>query len=215
MWMEFFAKGKSEKTISNPAIGEKIENKDKEEQLESQKTNMEGENRIPPLLRDDNSNGNDIFNVLNNLKDELEEFEKIKKAITEKIGTISALIPKYNERREFLTKQINEKEKQIAEIDDLTPKLVEKKQNLNSNILQGKEEIKILEGEIKERQEKYDEINQIIPKLEQNREKINESINKMREDISKIEKQIEQIYDVQKYGEKILSTLTYETKKKV
>lgn len=175
--------------------------------------NMEGEQGNISLPRKDGSDNREIFNILNNLRDELVEFEKIKKVITAKIETTSALIPQLNEKRELLAKQINEKEKQIAEIDGLIPKLEMKKQNLDNYIIRKKEDLELLEKEIKENQEKNDEINQLLPKLELNRKKVYETMNDRHKEVSKIEEQIEQIRGVQKYGVDLLSTLLYATKK--
>jgi chromosome segregation ATPase len=212
--MGVFKNKESEKTTSNLVVEKGSENFSKqEEKWKSQVMNVEGEQGNISLLRKDESDNREIFNILNNLRDELVEFEKIKKVITTKIETTSALIPQLNEKRELLAKQINEKEKQIAEIEDLIPKLETKKQSSDSYILRRKEELELLEKEIREKQEKNEEINQLIPKLEHNRKKIHETMNEKHEEISKIEEQIEQIRDVQKYGVDLLSTLMYATKK--
>jgi chromosome segregation ATPase len=212
--MGIFKKGKSEKTESDLAAEELMGTYGKqEEQIKSNEVSAEEEQRTLTLLKKDESDNGDIFNILNNLRDELAEFEKIKKGITAKIETTSSLIPQLTEKMELLTKQINEKEKQIAEIEELVPKLDTKKQDLESYILSKKEEIELLEREIQEKQVRSEEINQLIPKLERNRKKINTVLNERREELSKVEEQIGQINDIQKYGIDLLSTLMYATKK--
>jgi len=214
IWMDIFKKGKSEKTASDLTTEKEVGNYGKqEEQVKSNEVNVEEEQGTLTLLQKDESDNGDIFNILNNLRDELAEFEKIKKGITAKIETTSSLIPQLNEKMELLTKQINEKEKQIAEIEELIPKLNVKKQDLDSYILSKKEEIELLEKEIQEKQVRSEEINQLIPKLERNRKKIHAVLNERREELSKVEEQIGQIHDIQKYGIDLLSTLMYATKK--
>jgi chromosome segregation ATPase len=213
--MGVFRNKEKEKTMPDSVDENETGKSDEpEEKQKSWMTNVEEEQEIISPARKGESNNREILNILSNLKEELAEFEKIKKVMTTKIEATSALIPQLTEKRELLLKQVNEKQRQITEIDELVPKLEEKKQNLDSYLSRRKEELELIEKDIHEKQEKNEEISQLIPKLQNNRKKIDETMKERNEEISKIDEQIEQIRHVQKYGVDLLSTLMYAKKGK-
>jgi chromosome segregation ATPase len=159
------------------------------------------------------SKDRDILNMLDQLKDELKEFEKIKEGMREKVESTYELVPKLTEQQAALEKEIQEKEKQISEIGDLIPKLEDKKQNLESEISEILEEMEQQKKDIEEKRQKVSEIGTLIPKLDRNKRTIERTVEKSRYEISKTEEQIQQILSIQKYGVDLLSTLMYATKK--
>jgi hypothetical protein len=155
----------------------------------------------------------DVIKALEQLKDELSEYERIREGIKTRIDTTSALIPKLNEKKELLEKDITQKQQKIDEATELLPKLEEEKESLQTGIKERIEEKIILEKEISEKRDKMAEVTKLIPKLERNNEDIQKTIKRNQEEIVKIDEQIKQIQDFQKYGLDLLSTLLYATKK--
>jgi chromosome segregation ATPase len=155
----------------------------------------------------------DVLGILDQLKNELKDFEKIREGIRTKVESTSKLVPKLNERKELLEKEINEHGEKISEIVDLIPKLEGKKANLLEDMQRKKEEIELLEKEIQVYKEKISEISDLIPKLGNNRKRIQETMEQKKREISRIDTQINQILSVQKYGIDLVSTLVYANKK--
>jgi len=155
---------------------------------------------------DKNLNG-----TLDQLRNELREYERIREEIKTKIASTSELIPKLDERKEFLEKDINQMQQRITEVTELFPKLEDENESLQKDI-QEKLRIKILlEKEITERRGKIEEIANLLPKLKRNKEDTQKSMQHNQEEISKIDVQIKQIQNFQKYGLNLLNTSLYVT----
>ncbi len=91
------------------------------------------------VIHDDkNLNG-----TLDQLRNELREYERIREEIKTKIASTSELIPKLDERKEFLEKDINQMQQRITEVTELFPKLEDENESLQKDI-QEKLRIKIL-----------------------------------------------------------------------
>jgi len=156
----------------------------------------------------------DILGVLEQLRTELKEFERIREGIRTKVESTSKLVPQLNERKELLEKELQEHEQKIAEIADLIPKLEDRKENLRGDVQRKRHEIEILEKEIREHSDKISEISGLIPRLSNNKRKIQESMEQKQKEISRINEQINQILNVQKYGIDLVSTLLYANHKR-
>jgi hypothetical protein len=155
----------------------------------------------------------DIIKALEQLRNELSEYERIREGIKTRIESTSGLIPKLNEKKELLEKDISQKQQRIAEVTELLPKLEEEKESLQKGMQEKLEQKMILEKEIAEEKEKITEVTKIIPKLEKNKEDAQKGMKQNQEEILKLDKQINQIQSFQKYGLDLLSTLLYATKK--
>jgi chromosome segregation ATPase len=153
----------------------------------------------------------DLNNTLEQLRNELREYEGIREEIKTKIASTSELIPKLDERKEFLKKDIDQMQQRIAEVTELFPKLKDENESLQKDI-QEKFRIKmLLEKEITERKGKIEEIANLLPKLKRNKEDTQKNMQHNQEEISKIDKQIKQIQEFQKYGLDLLNTPLYVT----
>ena len=142
----------------------------------------------------------DLFETLDQLKNEFKEFEKIREGIGTRITSIAKLVPKLNERKELLEKDIDEKRKEVEQITLQIPKLSEKKVGLRESIQQMQEQKEELEKYIHREQEGDKEITKLINELITKRWKIEEVIQPKQEDLSRIDEQIKQIMGLQKYG---------------
>jgi len=155
----------------------------------------------------------DIIEALEQLRNELSEYERIREGIKTRIESTSGLIPKLNERKELLEKGIIQKQQTIAEVTELLPKLEEEKERLQKGMQEKLEQKMLLEKEIAKEKEKIMEVTKLIPKLEKNKEDAQKGMKQNQEEILKLDEQINQIQSFQKYGLDLLSTLLYATKK--
>lgn len=156
----------------------------------------------------------DVLKILENLKDELKEFENIREGIKKRIESTTELVPNLKEKREQLEQQNQQKNDQLQEIKDLIPKLRSKKDNLEAQVLKKQEEIQLLQKEIQEQNEKVQEIDKLVPKLERNKDVIDKTVQKNSVAIVRIDEQIKQIMSLKEYGVDLLSTLMYAKKRK-
>jgi chromosome segregation ATPase len=153
----------------------------------------------------------DLNNTLEQLRNELREYEGIREEIKTKITSTSELIPKLDERKGFLKKDIDQMQQRIVEVTELFPKLKNENESLQKDI-QEKLRIKmLLEKEITERRGKIEEITNLLPKLKRNKEDTQKSMQHNQEEISKIDIQIKQIQEFQKYSLDLLNTPLYVT----
>jgi chromosome segregation ATPase len=151
-------------------------------------------------------NNTDVNKTLEQLKTILGEYERIREGIKTKIESISESIPKLDEKKEFLEKDIDQMQERITEVTELFPKLEDENESLQKDIQEKLEKKKLLEKEIVEKREKIKEIANLLPKLERNKEDAKKSMQHNREEILKIDVQIKQIQNFQKDGLDSLST---------
>jgi len=163
--------------------------KKRDEEVPEEKGKEEaGVEEKPELLED--------LGLLEQLKAEIEEFEKIREAIKAQIESAVQLLPKLAERKGTLEKEVLENEEKIGEIDELVPKLENKKKDLLEEVQRKQEERERLVREIRERQQKVDEIANLLPKLETQRKQIENGVREKEKEISKIDEQIRKISDL-------------------
>ena len=169
---------------------------------ESQKTGMQAE-----------YDEKDVLKTLEQLRKELGEYERIRERISAMVDSASGLLPRLNERKELLERDINQEQQKTSEITELLPKLEEEKKNLQRSIQEKLEQKSFIEKEITERSKEITEITQLIPKLMKTKEDTQKGLKQKQEEIQKIDEQIKQIQNLQKYKKDTLSTLLNEIKK--
>ena len=155
----------------------------------------------------------DLFKTLNQLNSEFKEFEKIREGISTRISLIAKLVPKLNERKEFLEKDIDKNLKGIQQLNLQVPTLNEEKENLLQSIRQTQEQKAFLENQIHLEQEKVSEVTGQITKLTNERLKIEKICRQKEEDVSKLKEHLIQIKSIQEYDVGFVSTLVYASKK--
>ena len=158
-------------------------------------------------------NETDTLTILEKLKADLNDFEKIREVLKAKVESTSRLVPKLNEKKELLGKAVHEQQEKVAEIDELVPKLERKRVDLQEEMQQKRAEIELLEKAVHEQQEKIAEINELMPKLDRQRDKIQKIVQEKQAEVSRITEQTNQMMTVQKYGVDLLSTLVYSNKR--
>jgi chromosome segregation ATPase len=156
----------------------------------------------------------DLIDILAQLKSELKEFDKIKEGLRTKISSIAQMVPRLNERKEVLEKDVIEKRKVVHQINIQVPKLNEQKKNVLQDISQKKKKKELLEKQIHLEQEKVKEITDRITKLTTDRIRIDMIMQQKQEEISKIDGQIKRIKSIQEYDVDLVSTLVYASKKR-
>jgi len=169
---------------------------------ESQKTGMQTE-----------YDEKDVLKTLEQLRKELGEYERIREKISTMIDSASGVLPRLNERKDLLERDINQEQQKISEVAELLPRLEEEKGNLQRSIQEKFEQKTLIEKEITERSGEITEINQLIPKLMKTKEDMQKDLKQKQEEIQKIDEQIKQIQNLQKYSTDTLSTILYEIKK--
>jgi chromosome segregation ATPase len=140
----------------------------------------------------------DVNKTVKQLKNILGEYERIREGLKTNIESISESIPKLDERKDFLEKDIVQMQERITEVTELFPKLEDENESLQKDIQEKLEKKKLLEKEIVEKREKIEEIANLLPKLERNKEDAKKSMQHNREEILKISVQIKQIQNLQK-----------------
>ena len=155
----------------------------------------------------------DLFKTLNQLNSEFKEFEKIREGISTRISLIAKLVPKLNERKEFLEKDIDKNLKGIQQLNLQVPTLNEEKENLLQSIRQTQEQKAFFEKQIHLEQEKVSKVTGQITKLTNERLKIEKICRQKEEDVSKLKEHLIQIKSIQEYDVGFVSTLVYESKK--
>ena len=142
----------------------------------------------------------DVNKTVKQLKNILGEYERIREGLKTNIESISESIPKLDERKEFLKKDIDQMQERITEVTELFPKLEDENESLQKDIQEKLEKKKLLEKEIVEKREKIEEIANLLPNIERNKEDAKKSMQHNREEILKIDVQIKQIQNLQKDG---------------
>jgi chromosome segregation ATPase len=142
----------------------------------------------------------DVNKTVKQLKNILGEYERIREGLKTNIESISESIPKLDERKDFLKKDIDQMQERITEVTELFPKLEDENESLQKDIQEKLEKKKLLEKEIVEKREKIEEIANLLPNLERNKEDAKKSMQHNREEILKIDVQIKQIQNLQKDG---------------
>jgi chromosome segregation ATPase len=156
----------------------------------------------------------DLLKSLDQLNSEFKEFEKIREGIRKRISSIAILLPRLNERKDLLQKDIDDKKKEIQQLERHIPELNHQNTDLLQSISQMQEKKTVLEEKIVLEQDKVKEIKGKIIKLTGGRKKNEKTIKQKQDEVSKIEEQIKQINSVQKYGIDLVSTLVYASKKR-
>ena len=72
---------------------------------------------------DGESNMSDILQVVDQLKDQLDQFEKMRVGIKESIESTAKMIPSLEQEKERLREDVHEKQEKIRSIETLMPKL--------------------------------------------------------------------------------------------
>ncbi|MDQ1281628.1 MAG: hypothetical protein QG670_2893 [Thermoproteota archaeon] len=154
----------------------------------------------------------ELFESLDQLKNELKEFEKVREGMKTRIDSIAKLLPKLNERKELLERDIDENQKKIQQLSDQVSPLNEKVQSLQRSIPQKQEQKASLEKQIQQEQEKFKEITEQISKVANEKTNVDKTIHQRQEEISEIDGQIKQIKNIQQYGADLLTTLFLASK---
>jgi len=152
----------------------------------------------------DNEN---VLETLKELKKELSEYEKIRERIKAMVDSASGLLPKLNEKKELLERDINQGQQRISEVNELLPRLEEEKGNLQRIMQEKLEQKTLIEKEIAERSREITEITQLMPKLTKTKEDTQKSLKQKQDEIQKIDEQIKEIQNLQKYSSDSMSAL--------
>jgi chromosome segregation ATPase len=154
----------------------------------------------------------ELFESLDQLKNELKEFEKVREGMKTRIDSIAKLLPKLNERKELLERDIDENQKKIQQLSDKVSPLNEKVESLQRSIPQKQEQKASLEKQIQQEQEMFKEVAEQISNVANEKTNVEKTINQRQEEISEIDGQIKQINNIQQYGADLLTTLFLASK---
>ena len=110
----------------------------KKERILGKDKNPEGEN-----------NTSDILQIVDKLKDQLDQFEKMRVGIKDSIESAAKMIPNLEEEKEQLREDLREKQGKIGQIENLIPKLEKEKQKLQEDMEQKQEQISQIDEQLR------------------------------------------------------------------
>ena len=91
----------------------------------------------------------DILQVVDKLKDQLDQFEKMRVGIKDSIESAAKMIPSLEEEKEQLREDVREKREKIEQIDSLMPKLEKEKEKLHEDMEQKRGQIAQIDDQLK------------------------------------------------------------------
>jgi len=89
------------------------------------------------------------FEVLEQLKGQLDEFEKMRKGMQAKIASAAKLGPSLEKEKGRLKDDIQQKQEKIAQINKLIPQLEKEKKKLQEDVEQKQEQISKIDEQVK------------------------------------------------------------------
>jgi len=155
----------------------------------------------------------DVFENLGQLRRELKEFEKFRGGIRTTLTSIEKLVPRLNERKARLVKDIETKQREVEQLTQQLPQLTKQKTDLLQSIDQKQEQKKRLETEITERQRNVEQLTTQIPTLKAQETTLVHQIQRNQKDLTQINEHINEVESIQKYGIDFVSALVYASQK--
>lgn len=146
----------------------------------------------------------EVLGTFRDLKDGLDQFERIREELRKQIESTLKLLPELNEEKERLEKEVHRKQEKITKITNLIPNLERKKVDMHEEIIRKQEEKERIEKYIHQKQEKIEEITNLIPNLNRNKEKIQKNMEREKEKISRIKEEIDLISYAQYYKTRLI-----------
>ncbi|MDQ1281627.1 MAG: hypothetical protein QG670_2892 [Thermoproteota archaeon] len=131
----------------------------------------------------------------------LDQFIKAKEEMKVRIDSIAKLLPKLNERREFLAGDFNENQRIALQLSQQVAPLNGQIEVLQRGIPQKQEQKASLEKQIQQEQDRRKKIVDQISKLASTRANVEKTIHQKQDEISEINGQIKQIKSIQEYGQ--------------
>ncbi len=98
---------------------------------------------------DSENNMSDILQIVDKLKGQLDQFEKMRVGIKESIESAAKMIPSLEEEKEQLREDVREKREKIEQIDNLIPKLEKEKEKLQEDMEQKREQIAQIDDQLR------------------------------------------------------------------
>ena len=89
-----------------------------------------------------------VSDMVERLKDQLDEFDELREGIEAEIKEAGRLIPSLNEEKEHLKGDITANRERIEEIDKMIPKLEEQKAELENDVQEKQEQISQIDRRI-------------------------------------------------------------------
>ncbi len=138
-----------------------------------------------------------IADFLNPVAKELEKLEKILVKVRPKIDSISRLMPRLNEMKTLLEKDIHTRYVKVTETKTLLQNLEKQKKTLREDIDRKNQRIEELEIQINQEKERIAHIEMEIPKLQAEKQMTENIIIQEEEGIKKVDGNINRILNLQ------------------
>jgi chromosome segregation ATPase len=138
-----------------------------------------------------------IVESLNPVGKELEKLEKTLDKVRPKMESISRLVPRLNEVKALLEKDVQTRKKKIAEIPALTQNLEKQKKTIREDIDRKNRSMEELRMQIKQEEEKIAHIDLEVPKLQAEKQTNEGIVAQEDEGINKVNGNINRILNLQ------------------